>query len=125
MESAAGDLVAPLAQQRAGPLQHLLGGSAREGEEQDRGRVNALLDHACHAVDQGACFAAARTGQNQQRSLVGDRGLVLGRVQLALVVDEKVLRPAGSGLSVQRILQGTALVAHLTALPPVLQMVQP
>src|SRR5713101_8514415 len=125
VERPSGNLVAAPAQERAGPLQHLLRSSARESEKQERNRVNPFFDHARDTVDQGAGFAAASAGQDQQGPLMGNRGFILSRVQLLLVVDEKTPWPTRFGLTVQRVSHRTALVVHLTTLPRTLNMGQP
>ena len=94
MEGAAHDLGEGALEELCGPGEHLLGGLAGEGEEQDVFRVHPLFFHQVgQAVDQGAGLAAARAGDDQDRALGGGDGLVLGRVQFALIVDP----PGGPG----------------------------
>ena len=115
VKGAAGDPVAAAAQERLDPLQHLFGRPPGKGQQQDGGRVNALLNHARHPEHQGAGLAAARPGQDQQRALMADGRLVLGGVEFLLVVDQEAPGPV-VGLRAQRVSVRSRLVAHRSAL---------
>ena len=99
MEGAAHHPAAALAGQLAGAPEHLLGGPAGEGEQQDGFRRHVLLEQVGHAKDQGAGLAAAGAGDDQERTrTVGDGG-ILGGVE-HLGADRGGGR--GSGLFVAR-----------------------
>ena len=94
VEGAAHDLGKGPLEQVRGPGEHLPGGLAGEGEEQDIFRVHPLIHQISQTVHQGAGLAAPRPGDDQHRPICLGDGLVLGRVELALIVDAAG-RPAG------------------------------
>ena len=87
MERAARHPVAPAAQQRAGAGDHLFRGAARERQQQQAARVDALLDHARDTEHERARLAAPGAGQHQHRAVAHGGRLVLAGVQFLLVVD--------------------------------------
>jgi hypothetical protein len=74
MECPAGDFVAAAVHQKTGAAEHLLGGSAREREQQDRARIDADVDQPRHAIHERAGFAGAGAGDDEARTLDGRRG---------------------------------------------------
>ena len=50
------------------PIEHLARGFVGEGEEQDVARIDAILEQVGDAISQGARLAAARAGDDQQRT---------------------------------------------------------
>ena len=73
----AGNLVAAAVDQQTGAADHLLGGAPGESEQEDRARIDALIDQMGDAVDQRASLAGAGAGDDQQRPLDRGRRLVL------------------------------------------------
>ena len=61
--------VAARRQHRLDAPQHLGGGAAREGEQQDAPRVGAALDEVRHAVHQRGRLAGAGAGDDEQRAV--------------------------------------------------------
>ena len=76
-------------QQALGAAGHFLGGFAGEGQQQDLLGRHALFDEPGQAVNNGAGFARAGPGHHQQRPVQGGGGLVLGRIEFLLVIDNK------------------------------------
>ncbi len=74
-------------EQRFQPLLQLIGRFVCEGDHQDVPRLDVhVLDQIGAAVDDGARLAAARTGQNQERTLGIAGYLQLLRIELSLKV---------------------------------------
>jgi hypothetical protein len=87
MEGAATDLAAALSDQLLDSAQHLLGGTAGEGEQQDASRSHAALDQSRDAIYQRTRFARARACNYQQRTVTMSGGGELLRVQHFGVAD--------------------------------------
>ena len=87
VEGAPHHLAQGLVQQMHRPGQHLPGGLAGEGQQQNSPGVHPLFHQIRQAVDQGAGLAAAGPGNDQDRSLQGSHRLVLGRVELLLIIN--------------------------------------
>jgi hypothetical protein len=68
-------------------LQHFLRRLAGEGEQKNGGRGHARLHQPGQTVDNGARFAAARPGNDQNRPRQSGGGFILRRIEIALVVD--------------------------------------
>ena len=58
--------VAARREHRLDPAEHLGGGAAREGEQQDAPRVGAALDEVGDAVDERGGLAGAGAGDDEQ-----------------------------------------------------------
>ena len=89
MEGAARYPGAAVVDQQARPPEHLLGGPAGEGQEQDRARIDADLHQMGHPEDQRARLAGPGAGDDQERPFGRRHRLILGLVQLFLVIDPR------------------------------------
>ena len=69
-------------EERFDAAQHLGGGAAREGEQQDAPRVGAPADQVRHAVHEGRRLAGTGAGEDEQRSIAVRRGGELVGVEL-------------------------------------------
>lgn len=69
VKGAAGDQRTSLIQHAAGTMHHLLSRFASESEQQNRPRIDPLLDQIGNPVDQGARLAGARSGNDQMRPI--------------------------------------------------------
>ena len=87
VKGSAGDLATPAIDQKTGAPKHFLGGTAREGQQQDRPGIDALIDQMGDAIDQSTGLARARAGNNQQRAFDRGRRLILRWVKLIAVVE--------------------------------------
>ena len=87
--------------------EHLAGGAAREGEQEDPLRRDAALDEVRDAVDERARLARARAGDDEQRPVAERDGARLLRVER---VGERRL-VAGGKIPLARAVQ-TRLVGH-------------
>ena len=96
---------AAFAHELAGAVQHLLGRFAGKRKEQDGGGRHPGFHQPGQTVDDGAGFAAARPGNDEQRAVQGGGGLKLGWVQVIAVIDhvlpviERGTRAAGGAAS--------------------------
>ena len=63
------------------PLEHLLGCLVGEGHRQDVSRSDALANHVGNPAGQGARLARAGSGQDEDRTGVGDHGCSLLRIE--------------------------------------------
>ena len=79
----------PVAQKPLGAVGHFPRSLAGEGQKQNLRRRHALFNQPRQAVNNGAGFARARPGHHQKRPVKRGRGLVLGRVKFALVINDK------------------------------------
>ena len=69
------------------PLAHLVGGLVREGDGQDRIRINASFpDQVGDPAGDYPRFAAARARQDQERSVAVEHSFPLRRVQLFKII---------------------------------------
>ncbi len=87
MEGAAGNLATPAIDQKTGAPKHFLGGTAREGEEQNRARIDALIDQMGDAINQSSSLTRSRAGNNEQRAFHSGRRLMLRWVKLITVIE--------------------------------------
>ena len=69
------------ADESLGAGEHLAGGAAREGEEEDALRRDAALDQVRDAVDERARLARAGAGDDEQRPVAEGDGALLLRVE--------------------------------------------
>ncbi len=74
--------VAARREHRLHPAQHLGGGAAREGEQQDAARVGAALDEVGDAMHERGRLAGAGAGDDEQRAVAVLRGGELLWVEL-------------------------------------------
>jgi hypothetical protein len=101
---AAAWLDAPRMRCRTPAARHLVGGAAREGQQQDALRVGARLDQARDPVRQRIGLARPGAGHHQQRThevraqVMLDRGALLG-VELRERVDGSLAGGSGGGQS--------------------------
>ena len=82
------------------PGEHLPGGLAGKGEEQDGAGVHPLFHQIGQAIDQGAGLAAARPGDDQDRPLQSGHRLILSRIELLVVINPAQRGSGGMGLKV-------------------------
>ena len=87
MESTAGNLLAAIVDEEACPSQHLLGGTAGKGQEQNRPRVDPLLHQTGYAINQGAGLTGPRPGNHQQGPIGCRDRLILSLIELLLIID--------------------------------------
>ena len=87
MKGAAGNLATAAIDQKTGAPKHFLGGTAREGQQQNRARIDALIDQMGDAINQSAGLARARAGDNEQRAFHRGRRLILRWVKLITVIE--------------------------------------
>ncbi len=81
VKGAPGDLAGPVSGQGHGPVQHFPGRLAGEGQQENGRRRDPLAHQVGHPVDQGAGFAAAGPGHDEQgAAFIGGRGQ-LGSVE--------------------------------------------
>jgi hypothetical protein len=95
------------ADQALGAGEHLSGGAAREGEEEDPLCRDAALDQVRDTVDERARLPRAGAGDDEERPVAERDGALLLRVER---VDERRL-VAGRKLPLARAIQ-TRLVGH-------------
>ena len=80
------------------PLEHFLGGLVGEGHRQDVSRGDALADHVSNPASQGACLACAGSGQDEDRTGVGDNGGSLLRIERSQIKHGgRRMRRSGAG----------------------------
>jgi hypothetical protein len=84
-------------------IEHLARGFIREGEKKDVARVDAVLEQVSDAISEGARFARASPGDDEQRSRRRGHGSVLLLVQLARVINAD--RGRGRG-ALERVFAG-------------------
>ena len=106
VERSTGDPIAAPVEQQAGAPQHLAGGLAREGEQQNLAGIDSRFDEAGDAKDQGARLSGAGAGDDEDRPLGGDHGVVLGWIQLLAVVDAEVVVASSAEVAAENVLVG-------------------
>ena len=80
------------------PLEHFLGGLVGEGHRQDMTRSDALAYHVSDPASQGACLACAGSGQDEDRTGVGDHGCSLLRIERSQIKHGgRRMRRSGAG----------------------------
>src|SRR5258707_15765516 len=90
VEGAAPHLVSPLALVEAiRSGEHLFGGAAREGQQENALGWDALFDQVGYPARKGPGLAGASAGDNQDRAVASGDGLELFRVERCLPVGRR------------------------------------
>ncbi len=108
VERPAHDAAGVAAEELADAGQHLAAGPVGERQEQDAGRLDAVLDQSGDAVDDGAGLAGTGAGEHEHRPARVHHGCELLGVELGRVVD----LPRRAGRGAQGNLADDRLVGH-------------